>query len=96
MLQAFDEAYDLGVLRALEYAAKREGHSNEWVMDTRRYVHFDRFSKPVGYYVNGISAYYHKHAGGASLNTDVGQILGCLADSPVLNCDELARAVEGG
>lgn len=96
MLVAFGEAYDQGVLHALEYAAKRENHSNGWVMETRRYVHVDGFSRPVGYYVDGISAYYSKHAGGASLNTDVGQILGCLADSPALNCDELAKAVEGG
>lgn len=97
MLTAFNEAYSQGVLQGLQTAAKRQGHlSGEWVLDTRRYVHNLEFSKPVDEYVDGISAYYRKYAGGASLNTDVGQILGCLADSPVLNCDELAKAVEGG
>jgi len=96
MLVAWDEAYDQGVSQALLYAAKRQGHSKEWAMDMRRSVHFDRFSKPADYYVDGISAYYRKHTADASLNTDVGQILGCLADSPFLSCDELAKAVEGG
>jgi hypothetical protein len=95
MLDAYSEGYDDGSFQALETVAKRQGDNGDWVFDTRRHVKFPNWSKTPKHYADGISAFYAKYTESGS-NVSVGQVIGCLADSPFMSCSDLAKAAEGG
>ena len=94
MLDAFDEGYRFGSSEALIWVSQYEHRNKTWAANSIHLVRYLRFSKSTEMYVSEINNFYSKYPDDAS-NVSVGQILGCLADSPILSCAEVAAAAHG-
>lgn len=53
-----------------------------------------RFSHTFGYYLSAISDFYDMHE--RARKVGIGPIMGCLADSPLVSCSELAGEITSG
>jgi hypothetical protein len=87
-MEGFHDGAIYGALARARDLGKNDAQSNTRAVELAR-AQSIRYSHTYGFYRAAVTDFYTTNPGASAAR--VGEVLGCLADNPILPCDELAK-----